>query len=160
MKKYLFAAFILLQIFTISISAQKRTKPVLLKYAQLEDYVSGEKARAGQTIIVREVPLLKKIFRADAMGNKNLKGLIYLQTGEDNHAGNTFVSSQVLIKALRPNLKSGTSTLRVTCTLVEFAGDSDVYSSLFATKVEGLNELGKVVWTASGTPPSRLEFHQ
>jgi hypothetical protein len=48
----------------------------------------------------------------------------------------------------------------VSCTLVEFAGEFDVYRTSFATKIEGLDEQGEVSWTANGPEPARLKYKQ
>jgi hypothetical protein len=45
-------------------------------------------------------------------------------------------------------------------TLVEFAGESDIYRSSFVTKIEALGEDGSVVWTAAGAEPFKARMRQ
>jgi hypothetical protein len=42
--------------------------------------------------------------------------------------------------------------------LVEIASDQDTYRAPFATKIEGVNMDGDVVWTITGPPPTKLKF--
>ncbi len=48
--------------------------------------------------------------------------------------------------------------MSVTCVLVDFATDQDILHGAFATKVEGINMDGEVVWTVAGPPPAKLTF--
>ncbi|MGH7784068.1 MAG: hypothetical protein ACREO5_09555, partial [Candidatus Binatia bacterium] len=74
--------------------------------------------------------------------------------------GNTFYTSPALAKRLRQFLQKGAYTERIYCTLVQFVGSYDVYRSPFATKVEGMDENGTLVWTAIGPPPAKLKMRQ
>jgi hypothetical protein len=159
MKECLVATVMLLQLFNVSLYAQRRAvgsqaAPRQMQYEKLTEYVDDYNARRnGERLIVNHVPLVKDISRSSA-------GLYDLKVNEEGGVGANFVTSAMLVKSLRPHLKSGTTTLRVSCTLVEFAGEFDVYRTSFATKIEGLDEHGEVSWTAAGPAPARLKYKQ
>jgi len=68
--------------------------------------------------------------------------------------------SAALAISLRPHLNSDAASMWVTCTLIEFVGEFDVYRSLFATKIEGLDESGETIWTVTGKAPLKLRIRQ
>lgn len=159
MKKSFVAAVMLLQLFNVSLYAQRRAAgsqaaPRQMQYENLTEYVDDYNARHnGERLIVNQVPMVKEVSRINA-------SLYDLKVNEEGGVGANFVTSAVLMNSLRPHLKSDTTYLRVSCTLVEFAGEFDVYRTSFATKIEGLDENGEVTWTATGPAPARLKFKQ
>lgn len=48
--------------------------------------------------------------------------------------------------------------MSITCVLIEIASDQDTYRTAFATKVDGINMDGEIVWTVKGPPPAKLKF--
>jgi hypothetical protein len=70
----------------------------------------------------------------------------------------SFLTSGTLVRNVQANGNSEAATLRVTATLVETAVRGDVHRSVFVTKIEGLNERGKSVWTAGGDAPAKVKF--
>ena len=160
MGKILIAALMLAQFFTVPISGQGRaavsqTTPRQVQYDQLNEYVNDlKRRRPGERFVVTNVPLIKEITRA------NQPGLFYITINEEGGVSANFVASSAMARSLRPHLKGEASYYRVTCTLVEFHGGFDVYRSPFATRVEGFNYGGKLIWTVTGAPPARLKFRE
>lgn len=160
MKKHLFASIILTLLLTVGLYAQRRpavnqTATRKVQFAKLSDYVNDyNHRRNGERLIVGDVPSVTKITYDKAYT------MYSFQPDEAGDVGNTFYASPALAKSLRSHLKADTKSLRVTCVLVEFAGEFDVYRSPFATKIEGLGENGEVIWTATGTEPAKLKIRQ
>ncbi len=158
MGRILVTALMLAQLFTAPVSAQRRaaasqTTTRQVQYDQLDDYVNDrERHRLGERFVVTDVPLIKEIKRADQ------PGLSYVTINEVSGVSANFVTSSALARALRPHLKGEASYYRVTCTLVEFSGGLDDYRSPFATKIEGFNYDGKLLWTLTGAQPARVRF--
>jgi hypothetical protein len=159
MNKFLVATVMLLQLCNVTLYAQRRAAgspaaPRPLQYEKLSEYVDDYNARRnGEHLLVGNVPMVKEISRISA-------SVYDLKVNEEGGVGANFVTSPVLAKSLRPHLNSETASLRVSCTLVEFVGEFDVYRTSFATKIEGLDEHGAVTWTATGPEPTRLKFKQ
>lgn len=136
-----------------AVAAQGAFKKV--PYDQLSDYVNDwDNRRDGERLIVTDVPMPTKIefVRSSRM-------YMFDPSGQGDIA-TSFYTSRSVTNVLRPYLDSATSSLRITCTLIQFAGEFDVFRSPFATKIEGLDENDKVMWTAAGTPPAKLKFKQ
>jgi hypothetical protein len=159
MKECLVVTVMLFQLFNVALYAQRRAAgsqaaPRQMQYEKLADYVDDYNARHnGEHLIVSHVPMVKDVSRISA-------SLYDLKVNEEGGVGANFVTSAVLVNSLRPHLKSDTTFLRVSCTLVEFAGEFDVYRTSFATKIEGLDEHGELSWTAAGPEPARLKYKQ
>jgi hypothetical protein len=84
---------------------------------------------------------------------------MYMLEGEQSSTdvGDTFYTSPALAKLLLTHLGTLTESFRITCTLIQFVSSQDVYRSPFATKIEGIDDNGAVVWTVSGPPPLKLK---
>ena len=122
---------------------------------KLRDYVSDwDKRSDGEILIVTDVPPIGKLTYEKSYN------MYFFQPEDEGGVSNTFYTSPALAKILRQYLKTGAMTARIYCTLIQFAGDSDVYRSPFATKVEGFDENGKLSWTATGPPPVKLKIRQ
>lgn len=131
-----------------------------VRYDRLEEFVNdSDRHRTGMRYVVTSVPAEKinKVTRAGAAR----AGLFYLAAGEDDsNVASGFVTSAALVRSLRAAAEHEPVSLRVTATLVEFAGEFDVYRMSFVTKVEGLGEDGSVIWSAAGTEPARVRLRQ
>jgi len=120
----------------------------------LSDFVNDyNNRRNGERLVVRDVPVPAKVTYEKAYAMYSFKP-------DDGDVGNMFFTSATLAKSLRSHLKAGASSMWVTCTLIEFAGEFDTYRSPFATKIEGLDPSGKTIWTVTGTPPAKLKVRQ
>ena len=149
-------------------AAAKSDKPTSVKslreieYSELRDFVNDfDRNRTGMQYVISNVPVNKiaRNSRADSFGNKSYKGLFYLEAPEDDGDGSTgFLTSAQMIKALDATAESAAETLRVTAVLVQSDGNFDVYRLSFVTKIEGLGETGKTVWTATGAEPAKIKF--
>jgi hypothetical protein len=135
------------------------SRPSKVAYEKLSGFVNDyDKRRIGECLLVRNVPLFSEIENAeDEYGNR--KGLYRLINDAQTDVGDSFITSPSLAKELRIASKTGAASLRVTCVLVEFIGSSDIYRTPYATKIEGLDENGLVLWTVNGKPPAKLKFH-
>lgn len=47
--------------------------------------------------------------------------------------------------------------IRIPAVLIESVGKFDVYRAPFVTKIEGLDETGEAIWTATGAEPARIK---
>lgn len=132
-----------------------------VSYDRLEDFVNDtDRNKTGLRYVITSVPA-EKISKITAAEGASQRGLFYLASGEDDTGAATgFVTSGVLVKGLRAQPRAGAARLRVTATLVEFAGEFDVYRISFVTKVEGLSEDGWVVWSVAGVEPARVKMRQ
>lgn len=168
MKKILLAAIVLTQIFTVAICAQQRepqkqTAPRKIQYKKLIDNLGIEQefsdgTRAGQRFVVTDVPPAKSIINYGKGSKKssvrNLYGII-INKGKET----VFLTSPAMVKNLRTYLKSDAASMRVTCVLIDYIDDYEYPGTLvYATKIEGLDAKGAVLWTANGTEPPQLEF--
>ena len=133
-----------------------------IRYDQLADFVNESQAnKTGMRYVITSVPAEKIKHVTPYEKGANRKGLFYLSMGEDDSdAATSFVASAALVKNLRANAGYEAATLRVTATLVEFAGSFDVYRSSFVTRVEGLGEDGSLVWVATGAEPVKVRMRQ
>jgi hypothetical protein len=146
----------LMPLMTVALYAQSRsTIPRQVPFDKLSDFVNDyNKRRDGERLIIRDVPMVKQIT------HDKTNGMYYFKPDENGDVGNTFFTSALLAKSLRSHLNSNTASLWVNCTLIQFVGEFDVFRSPFATKIEGLNENGEVIWTVTGPPPVKLKFRQ
>jgi hypothetical protein len=123
-----------------------------IEFAKLSDYVDDFSSRRdGERLVVTGVPSFDNMkFRK--------RYNMYLLEGElaATGVGDTFYTSPALAKLLLTHLGTLTESFRITCTLIQFVSSQDVYRSPFATKIEGIDDNGKVVWAISGPPPTRL----
>ena len=160
MKKVLLAMFLTGQLVAIvslaySQNAFSQATPKKIQFAKLSDYVDDwDKRRDGELLAVTDVPPLGKLTYEKSYQ------MYYFQPDENGGVANTFYTSPALAKILRQYLKKGAYTERIYCTLIQFAGSSDVYRSPFATKIAGFDENGKLSWTATGPPPVKLKIRQ
>ena len=132
-----------------------------VSYDKLEDFVNDtDENKTGLRYVITSVPA-DKINKITPGVGASQRGLFYLAAGEDDTGAATgFVTSAALVKGLRANARPGAAGLRVTATLVEFAGEFDVYRMSFVTKIEGLSEDGSVMWSAAGAEPTRVKLRQ
>jgi hypothetical protein len=156
MKRLFVITFVFMQLLTNTLYAQSRsTVPREVPFNKLSDFVNDfNKRRDGERLTVRDVPGVNQITYEKAYAMYTFK------PDENGDVGNTFFTSPALAKGLRAHLTTDTASLLVSCTLIQFVGEFDVFRSPFATKVEGLNENGEVIWTVTGTPPVKLKFRQ
>jgi hypothetical protein len=156
MKRLLITTLVWIHFFTLAHYAQSRSAiPREVAFDKLSDFVNDyNKRRDGERLTVRAVPMVNKITREKAYAMYSFK------PDEDGDVGNMFFTSAVLATGLRSHFNSDTASMRVSCVLIQFVGEFDVYRSPFATKVEGLNEKGEVIWTVTGTPPVKLKVRQ
>lgn len=133
-------------------------KPSNVAYGKLSDYVNDfNRRRDGECVVVRDVPLFSGIRNAeDEYGNH--RGLYYLENEGETDVGSSFATSPTLARDLRPFLKKEAASLRVTTVLIRFSDEFEVFRSPYATKVEGLDENGQVLWTVTGKLPTKLKF--
>jgi hypothetical protein len=145
-----------MQLLTNTLYAQNRsTIRREVPFNKLSDFVNDfNKQRDGERLTIRDVPMINRITYEKAYAMYTFK------PDENGDVGNTFFTSAALAKGLRVRLTSDTASLLVSCTLIQFVGEFDVFRSPFATKVEGLNETGEVIWTVIGTPPVKRKFRQ
>jgi hypothetical protein len=147
----------------------KKTKapqnPVSAKvsYNQLRDFVNDhDNNKTGLQFVITDVPAEKvsKTSPADKMSNNpSLKGLYYFQIDEDDtDVSTTFIGSTALYKDYLAKVEHEPAKLRVTAVLIEFAGNMEVYRSVFVTKIEGLDDRGKPTWILNGTAPTKVKF--
>ena len=135
-------------------NAFSQTNPQKVQFAKLTDYVDSSKRRRGDRLIIDDVPPVEKI------SYEKVEKMYFFQPVENGGNANDFYTSAALAKGMRPHLQSNTTSMRVTCMLIDFGEGIDVLRSPFATKIEGLDENGIVIWTATGPPPSKLKFSQ
>ena len=133
-----------------------------ISFDALYDFVNDfDNYKPGERFVITNVPAnqIGKNSRADEFGNQSYKNLFYLQpTGDEETVANGFLTSKEMVKSLETNAEIEPSTLRITAVLVESTGKFDVYRTSFVTKVEGLDEDGKAIWTAIGTEPAKVKF--
>jgi hypothetical protein len=156
MKSRILTAIVLMQLLTIALYAQSRTTvPRQVPFDNLSDFVNDyNKRRDGERLTIRDVPMVNKITYEKAYA------MYIFKPDEDGDVGNTFYTSATLAKSLRTHFNSNTASMWVSCTLIQFVGEFDVFRSPFATKIEGLNENGEVIWTVTGSPPVKVKFRQ
>lgn len=146
---------VLVVFYAQGLTVVSQTNPRKIEFAKLSDYVNDwDKRRDGERFVVTDVPSFS------SMKFERRYNMYSLVGDENGDVSNTFYTSPTLAKSLRQYLKNGAASERIYCTLIQFAGDSDVYRSPFATKVEGLDENGKLSWTAIGPPPAKLRMRQ
>ncbi|HSK70816.1 MAG TPA: hypothetical protein VK892_03905 [Pyrinomonadaceae bacterium] len=133
-----------------------------IQFAELRDFINDfDKHRPGERFVIYNVPANKiaRNTRADENGNQSYKGLFYLEAPEDDEEGSAgFITSAQLVKSLNANAGIEPKTLSVTAVLVQSDGKFDVYRVAFVTKIEGLDETGETIWTATGAEPAKLKF--
>lgn len=131
-----------------------------IKFDELYDFVNEyDKNKTGERFVITDVPAdrIADIQRADSMGNQSYKGYFYLVAPEnDSSAG--FITTPPLLRELQANNDKQPTTLRMTAVLVQSDGKFDVYRLSFVTKIEGLDENGDLLWTASGEEPAKIKF--
>ena len=163
MKKISIAIILLMPLFSIEFYAQRKaqeqTAPRTMKSDEFNKYQeklvvdstdAERKRHLGKRLIIPDSPPMKKI-------SQYLKKNLYSIGPSDQAIG--FLTSPAMSKNLRPHLKSKAASWRVTGTLVEIFS-ADISFSVYATKIEGLDANGAVIWTATGTPPPSLEFKE
>ena len=136
-----------LSLTAISSQAQKH-----IDFAKLSKYVGDyDHHRNGDRLVVLNAPIASEV--------TYIKGYrVYTFTAEDEGIREAFYTSAALAKSLRQNLNSRAVLMSITCVLVEIASDQDTYRAPFATKIDGINMDGDVVWTVTGPPPAKLRF--
>ena len=146
----------ILCVLSASSFAQKRPSaaPRKVTFEQLSDFVNGDNRRLGDKAVVSDVPVPPKITFEKPYG------MYLFDPNGEGGVSTSFYTSLAVKKVLQPNLGSGTSSLRIGCSLIEFVGEFDVYRMCFATKIEGIDENGAVKWTAVGAPPAKLKWRQ
>ena len=160
MKKSMLVVIVLVQLFTSGAYAQRQTAknqaiPREVPFEKLSDFVNDSNSRRnGERITVRDVPTVTEVTFEKAYR------MYYFKPTRDSDVGSTFFMSAALAISLRPHLNSDAASMWVTCTLIEFVGEFDVYRSLFATKIEGLDESGETIWTVTGKAPLKLRIRQ
>jgi hypothetical protein len=133
-----------------------------VRFDKLPDFVGEYRLnKTGMHYVITSVPA-EKISRVTPYGEgASRRGMFYLSFGEDDgDVSTSFVASPELVRNLRNTLVKEAATLRVTATLVEFAGCCDVYRSSFVTKVEGYGEDGSLLWVATGAEPVKAKMRQ
>lgn len=161
MKKLIGLILLCMVFFAISASAQKSSAtvkprpPKAITFDKLSDYVDDfHHRRAGERYIVSGVPMPSSIKYVP------LYKMYSFQADPDGGVTTSFFTSLAAKKVFQPYLSSSTASLRITCTLLEFAGEFDVYRTSFATRIEGIDDNGEVLWTAEGAPPAKVKFRQ
>jgi hypothetical protein len=158
--KSLNLAFLFLWLLAVPGTAQQRAAvaqrtPAKVTFDRLSDFVNDfDHRHPGDRFIVSGVPMPKKITFERAYK------MYLFQPDPDGGVATSFYTSLAAKNVLQPYLESATASLHITCMLIEFAGEFDIYRTPFATKIEGIGADGKVVWTADGTPPVKLKFRQ
>ena len=132
-----------------SAQAQQKT-PTQIRFDELHDYLTNDKRRPGDRIVVTDVPL-------NAGSKKHQQGLVIVEAGSDDDNTQFFTSSS-LAKRLGARVRSGNARVRLTCTVIELRGEFDVSLSAFVTKIEALRDDGSIAWVENGTPPSRTKY--
>ena len=146
-------AMVLFALIALDATAAGQGAVKKVAYDQLSDVVNDfDKYRDGTRLIVTGVPM-----SAELKFDKAQKMYLF-EPNEDAHVANSFWMSPALAKLFRPKLGSTTASLRITSTVIRFVGSFDVFRSPFATRIEGLDENGKVIWTAAGPAPVKLKF--
>ena len=131
--------------------------PASIQYGQLAETLQDwTKRKPGEQIAVVDVPLITKITPYPKSSPAIYRRFHYLQTEAEN--GVAFTTSSEMAKSLRSHLPSGAKEVRVHCTVIETDEGDYGYLIPFATRVEGLDEKGAVLWEARGTPPPRLKY--
>jgi hypothetical protein len=129
--------------------------PRIIAFDKLADFVNDfDHRKPGDRFIVTGVPMPRSI-TFDRPYN-----MYRFEPDPEGGVATAFYTSLAVKKVFAPSLDSATPSLRVSCTLLEFAGEFDVYRTAFATKVEGIDEKGNVMWTADGTAPLKVKFRQ
>jgi len=131
----------------ISAQAQKH-----VDFAKLSEYVGDyDHRRNGERLIVPDAPVASEV--------DYVKGYkMYIFAAEDEGVRESFYTSAPIAKSLRQNLNTRAVLMSITCVVIEIASDQDTYRAPFATKIDGINMDGDVVWTISGPPPAKLKF--
>jgi hypothetical protein len=146
-----------------------KTKPEIqpaatneVKYSEVMDFINDfETRKAGEEFIITEVPpaILDRKDRADEFGNKSYKDLFYLQgVTDDDSVSYSVLTSKAMIESLNQNAEYEPVTLQMSAVIVESKGKFDVYRIPFITRIEGLNNDGSILWTASGEKPAKTKF--
>jgi hypothetical protein len=147
MKIKIISTAVVLLLGLISGHAQKR-----IEFSKLNDYVGDyDHRRNGERFIVPDAPVASEV--------NYIKGYkMYVFTAEDEGVREVFYTSAPIAKSLRKNLNTRAVLLSITCVVIEIASDQDTYRAPFATKIDGINMDGEVVWTVTGPPPAKLKF--
>lgn len=131
-------------------------------YEKVMNYVNDYDARkVGEEFVITDVPteILNEKSRADEFGNKSYKGFYYLQgVTDDDTPSYSVLTSKAMIDSIAREAEYEPVILRVTATIVESKGEFDINRMAFATKIEGFNSDGDVIWTAIGGKPAKLNF--
>jgi hypothetical protein len=134
-----------------------------VSYAQLSDFVNDlENNKPGKHFLITEVPAEKisKVLPYET-SDKSAKGFYYFQTDDsDSDVSTMFVGSVALYKDYLAKVEYEPAQLRVTAVLIEFQAGFDFYRSPFVTKIEGLGDDGKAIWTLNGIKPVKVKFRQ
>ena len=137
------------------------TGPGPVRFDRLGEFVGDYQLnRTGTRFVITSVPV-EKVKLVKAVGPRH-RGMFYLQFDEeDGDASTSFVASAELVKNLRASAAgSDAATLRVSATLVEFAGCCDVYRSSYVTRVEAYGDDGSLLWVATGAEPLKVRMEQ
>ena len=131
-----------------STQAQKR-----VDFAKLSEYVGDlDHRRNGERFVVPDAPIA-----ADITYIRGYAAYTFIAESDEGERS-VFYTSPAIAKSLRQNLNSRAVLMAITCVLIEIASDQDTYRAPFATKIEGINMDGDVVWTSAGPPPAKLKF--
>lgn len=134
-----------------------KAKPLETSFENIDDILNDFDAhRTGEHLIITDVPAdrIEKITADDT----TYKGLFIVSSNEGGGVTKEFLASAALVKNLKANAEFEPSSLRVTAVITQTDSSFDVYRMSFATKIEGLDENGAVIWTANGTAPARVKF--
>lgn len=133
-----------------------------ISFGELYDFVNDfDKHKAGERFVITDVPASKiaTVSRADRFGNTSYKNLFYLEADdEEGNVANGFAASKLLVQNLEHNADRKPAAVRVTAVLIQSTGKFDVYRMSFVTKIEGLSDGDKVIWTANGEEPVKVKF--
>ena len=131
----------------ISSQAQKH-----IDFAKLSEYVGDyEHRRNGDRLIIPDAPVASEV--------NYVKGYkMYVFAAEDEGVRESFYTSAAIAKSLRQNLNTRAVMMSITCVLIEISSDQDTYRAPFATKIDGINMDGDIVWTVTGPSPAKLKF--
>lgn len=140
-------------------------EPALLnqvRYSEVMDFINDfETRKVGEEFTMTNVPpaILDKKDRADEFGNRSYKDLFYLQgVTDDDTVSYSVLTSKAMIESLSQNADSEAATLQMRAVIVESRGKFDVYRVPFITGIKGLNNEGRVLWTAEGGKPVKTKF--
>ena len=133
-----------------------------ISYDKMMDMINDFDAhKVGEEFVITDIPpqILDRQDRADEFGNTSYKNLFYLQgVTADDTPSYSVLTSKAMIESLKQTSGSDSATLRMTAIIAESKGKFDVYRIPFVTKIEGLDEGGKAIWTAIGEKPAKIRF--